>query len=71
MSRKGSCWDNVLTESFVHTINVELIQRKVYGTFQEIRKTIFDYIKIFYNQKLSHSCLDYLSPAGLEKTNED
>jgi putative transposase len=67
MSLKGDYWDNALVESFVHTLNVELIHGKVHGTLQEAKTTVFDYIKIFYNRKHCHSYFVYLSPVDLEK----
>ena len=50
MSRKGNCWDNAVAESLSHTLKVELIQEKVYGTCQEAKTAIFGYIEIFYNR---------------------
>ena len=69
MSRKGKCWGNAVAESFLHTLNVELIHGKVHGTRQKAKTTIFDYIEIFYNRQRHHSCLGYLSPADFEKKN--
>ena len=69
MSRKGNCWDNAVAESFFHTLKVESIHGKVYGTRQEAKTAIFDYIKIFYNRLRRHSYLGYLSPDEYEKKN--
>ena len=66
MSRKGNCWDNAVAESFFHTLKVGLIHGRVYGTRQEAKTAIFDYIEIFYNRQRSHS---YLSPDEYEKKN--
>lgn len=65
-SGKGSCYDNAITESFFHTLKTELIHERRYRTREEARKSIFEYIMIFYNQQRRHSALGYLSPAEFE-----
>ena len=50
MSRKGNCSGNAVVESFLHTLNVELIHGKVHGTRQKAKTTIFDYIEIIYSR---------------------
>jgi putative transposase len=69
MSRKGDCWDNVVAESFFHTLKVELIHGKTYNTRQEAKTAIFEYIEVFYNRQRRHSYLGYLSPDEYEKKN--
>jgi hypothetical protein len=58
---------NAVAECFFHTLKVELIHGKVYGTWQEVKTAIFDYIEIFYNRQRRHSYLGYLSPEEYEK----
>jgi putative transposase len=67
MSRKGNCWDNAITETFFHTLKTELIDRTKYKTREEARRSIFEYIEIFYNRKRLHSSIGYLSPVEYEK----
>jgi putative transposase len=62
MIRKGDCWGNAVTESFFHTLKVELIHGKTYNTRQEAKTTIFEYIEGFYNRQRRHPYLGYLSP---------
>jgi putative transposase len=50
MSRKGNCWDNAPSESFFHTLKVEMIHHRRYRTRQEAKQDIFEYIEVFYNQ---------------------
>jgi putative transposase len=69
MSRKGDCWDNVVAESFFHTLKVELIHGKTYNTPQEAKTAIFEYIEGFYNRQRCHSHFGYLSPQDFEKNN--
>ncbi|MBZ0182687.1 MAG: IS3 family transposase, partial [Melioribacteraceae bacterium] len=51
MSRKGNCYDNAVTESFFHTLKIELVKREKYKTREEARISIFEYIEIFYNRR--------------------
>ena len=66
MSRKGNCYDNAVAESFFGTLKTELIYLTRFRTRKEARQAIFDYIEIFYNRKLLHSSLGYLSPCMYE-----
>ena len=66
MSRRGNCHDNAVTESFFHTLKTELIYRTKYITREEARRSIFEYIEIFYNRKRLHSSIGYRSPVEYE-----
>lgn len=67
MSRRGMCYDNAVTESFFHSLKTELIYLERYQTRDEARKSIFDYIEIFYNRERRHSSIGYHSPEEFEK----
>jgi transposase InsO family protein len=67
MSRKGNCYDNAITETFFHTLKTELIHRTKYRTREEARRSIFEYIEIFYNRRRLHSAIGYCSPVEYEK----
>ena len=67
MSRKGNCYDNAITETFFHMLKTELIYRTKYRTREEARRSIFEYIEIFYNRKRLHSAIGYCSPVEYEK----
>ena len=67
MSRKGNCWDNSVAESFFHTLKTELTHHVRFKTREEAKKSIFEYIEVFYNRKRTHSSNDYMSPAEYEK----
>ena len=62
MSRKGNCWDNAVAKSFFHILKTECIYHERYLTRDEAKKSIFDYIEVFYNRKRKHSYLGYKSP---------
>lgn len=66
MSRKGECLDNAVAESFFGTLKTELVDHEDYRTKEEARKSLFEYIEIFYNRRRRHSYLGYLSPVEYE-----
>ncbi len=51
MSRRGNCHDNAMAESFFQLLKMERIRRKTYGTRDEAKQDVFDYIEMFYNPK--------------------
>lgn len=67
MSRKGDCWDNAAMESFFHTLKTECVHHERYQTRDVAKKSIFDYIEVFYNRQRKHSYLGYKSPEQYEK----
>jgi transposase InsO family protein len=67
MSRRGNCYDNAITETFFHTLKTELTNRTKYRTREEARRSIFEYIEIFYNRQRLHSAIGYRSPVEYEK----
>jgi transposase InsO family protein len=66
MSRKGNCYDNAVTESFFSTLKRERTHRRMYATRESARRSLFEYIEVFYNRKRLHSTLGYRSPADYE-----
>ena len=63
MSGKGNCYDNAVAESFFKTLKSELIYKESkYKTFEEAKRSIFEYIECYYNAKRSHSSIDYYTP---------
>jgi len=67
MSRRGNCHDNAVAESFFQLLKRERIRRKIYGTREEARSDVFDYIEMFYNPKRRHSSAMQLSLVEFEK----
>ncbi|TDV04470.1 integrase-like protein [Raoultella planticola] len=47
MSRRGNSHDNAVAESFFQLLKRERIKKKIYGTREEARSDIFDYIECF------------------------
>jgi len=66
MSHKGDCYDNAVMESFFGTLKQELVHRETYATKEEARRSLFEYIEVFYNRQRLHSTLGYLSPVQYE-----
>ena len=62
MSRKGNCWDNAPTESWVNSFKNERVYATRYATRQEATADVFEYIEVFYNRKRRHSTLGFISP---------
>ena len=66
MSSSGNCYDNAITESFFHTLKIELIFWKRYQNREQAKRSIFEYIEVFYNRERLHSSIGYLSPVEFE-----
>ncbi len=66
MSRVANCWDNAVMESFFKTLKVERVDRVRYGTREQGRLDIVDWIEGFYNRVRMHSSIGYQAPAELE-----
>lgn len=69
MGGKATCYDNAVLESFFSTLKKELIYREKYQDVDDLRKSLFEYIEIFYNRQRIHSTLGYLSPFEFESKN--
>ncbi|EBZ7420620.1 IS3 family transposase [Salmonella enterica subsp. enterica serovar Bonariensis] len=66
MSRRGNYHDNAVAESFFQLLKRERIKKKIYGTREEARSDIFDYIEMFYNSKRRHGSSDKMPPTEYE-----
>ena len=66
MSRRGNCHDNAVAESFFQLLKRERIKKKIYGTREEARSDIFDYIEMFYNSKRRHGSSNQMPPTEYE-----
>jgi putative transposase len=66
MSRRGNCYDNAVMESFFSTLKTELAHRRKYVSHDQARRSIFEWIEVFYNRQRRHSSLNNLSPEAFE-----
>lgn len=67
MSRQANCWDNAAMESFFSRLKVELVYASSFGSIDETKSEVFEYIEVFYNRVRRHSTLGYISPAEYER----
>jgi putative transposase len=71
MSRRGNCLDNAPMESVFAALKVEYVHRCRFGTREEAKVAVFDYIEVFYNRQRLHSAVGYRTPvearAGMER----
>ena len=67
MSAKGCCYDNACSESFFHSLKVEVIHGERFETRKQMRETVFEYIEVDYNRQRLHSYLGYKSPDEFEQ----
>jgi putative transposase len=54
-------------ESFFHTLKTEPVYFESYNTREQAKKSIFEYVEVFYNRKRSHSTLGYFAPEMFER----
>lgn len=66
MSRSGNCYDNAVIESFFGTLKTELVHHERYGTREQAKRSIFEYVEVFYNRQRRHSAIGYVSPDAFE-----
>jgi transposase InsO family protein len=67
MSAKGNCYDNAVSESMFATFKKEIGKFGKFGTLEETKSLIFEYLEVFYNRRRKHSTLGYMSPEEFEK----
>lgn len=62
MSRKGNCWDNASTVSWVNSFKNERVFGERFATRDGMKAITFEYIEVFYNRQRLRSTLGYRSP---------
>jgi len=62
MSGVGCCYDNAPSESFFHSLKVELVHNENYHTRELAKSSIVEYIECYYNRKRRHSTINYEIP---------
>jgi len=70
MSRADNPYDNAFMESCFSRFKAELLQDGIFETIEDARTEIFEYIEMYYNTIRLHSSLNYQSPSGFEKHDE-
>jgi putative transposase len=68
MGSVGDAYDNAMAESFVASLECELIDRRSFKTKAEARMAVFAYIEGWYNPRRRHSALGRISPINFERS---
>lgn len=71
MGSVGDAYDNAMAESFLATLECELLERRSFKSKAEARTALFTDIEGWYNPRRRHSALGYLSPANFERRHEE
>lgn len=66
MSRRGNCWDNSPMERFFRSLKTEWMPEVGYGSFDEAKHAITEYILGYYSQFRPHTHNDGLPPNRAE-----
>ena len=66
MGTVGDRYDNAMAESFWASLKRELVDDAHFGTKQEARLAVVQWI-VWYNRERLHSSLGYLSPEEFEQ----
>jgi putative transposase len=68
MGSIGDAYDNAVAESFFGTLQLEVLDRRVWSSREELAAAIFEWIECFYNTQRRHSSVEMLSPIDYETT---
>jgi putative transposase len=66
MGRTGSALDNAAAESFHSTVEFELLRDQHFGTREQARRAVVDYLEE-YNHTRRHSTIGMVSPVAYER----
>ena len=67
MSHTASPYDNVQAESFIKTLKYEEVYRTEYGSLEDARASIGEFLEKSYNRERLHSALGYRPPLEFER----
>ncbi len=70
MGRVASALDNSMMESFIGTMQRELLDRKAWATRTELARAIFEWIEGWYNPRRRHTSIGGLSPVEYERSRQ-
>lgn len=66
MGTVGDYYDNSMMESFWGTLQLEVLNARIWETRAELANAIFEWIECWYNTQRRHSSLRMLSPVNCE-----
>lgn len=61
-SKSGSPYDNAIAEAFFRYLKEEELNRRNFSCTEELKRSLFTYIEVFYNTRRPHSANDELTP---------
>ena len=67
MNGRKTAYDNAVAESFFSNLKNEWVHHCDFGTREEAKLAIFDYIECFYNRNRIHQSMGYRTPDAVEK----
>ena len=67
MGSVGDCYDNAMCESFVASLECELLDQHRFRTQAQAKMAVFDYIEGLYNPRRRHSSIGQKSPINFER----
>ncbi len=70
MSRRANCWDNAPMEAFWGKMKTEWLNGRRFRTREEARRSVFEYVEIFYNRQRLHASNGYLTPEEFHLKNK-
>lgn len=70
MGTVGDAYDNAMADSFLASLQGELIKRSTFQSKALARMAVFTWIEDWDNPRRRHSGLGYLSPLNFERSNE-
>ncbi len=71
MGSVGDCYDNAMMESFWGTLQLEVLDTKVWQTREELANAVFEWIECWYNPRRRHSSIGMHSPVTFEALRQD
>ncbi|MDB5243534.1 MAG: integrase core domain protein [Spirosoma sp.] len=66
MSRRANAWNNAAMESFFKTLKVDRIYKRCYGTREQAKLDIVDWIEGFHSRQHHHTFIRYRTPVEVE-----
>ena len=66
MGTIGDCYDNSMMESFWGTLQLEVLDTRIWETRDELANAIFEWIECWYNAERRHSSLGMHRPVEFE-----
>jgi putative transposase len=67
MGSVADCYDNAMCESFLASLECELLDQHRFRAQAQAKMAVFDYIEGFYDPRRRHSSIGQKSPVNFER----